>query len=287
MGAAAATARAMHLLHQGICLPDYEKLLEQGYCQLIEPGSIVFDVGAHTGRHLARFVQLVGPLGRVFAFEPLPALAQRLKRRYDNNPCVTVNVFALSNRSGHGTFRVVENGLGISGLKLREDSTDATIISFPRGRLVGGMLRRVIKLRLLGGNSIGEWAMNRGWVMVRDFPIVLDTIDAQAASLERLDFIKIDIEGAELDCLRGAGATVARHRPFISIEYGRSCYSMYGETAVSLFNWACEKDYLLSDLFGNIVEDEAEWLRVCDVSFWDYYLLPKERRDFWRSRFVS
>jgi len=283
MGAAAVTARAMDLLHHGVCVPDYEKLLEVGYSRLIEPGNVVFDVGAHAGRHLAPFVQLVGPQGRVFAFEPLPGLARLLTRRYDDNPCVTVSALALSNRCGEATFRVIENGLGLSGLKLRAYGAGATPIWLPTGR-VGGMLRRAIQVRL-GRFSIGEWALSRGRMIVRSLPVVLDTIDAQAALLERLDFVKIDVEGGEMDCLRGAEATVARHRPFISIEYGHPTYSLYGETILSLLNWARERRYLVSDLFGNIVEDEAEWLKVCDVSYWDYYLLPEERRDFWRSRF--
>jgi FkbM family methyltransferase len=288
MGAAAVTASAMHLLHQGVCVPDYEKLLEGGYSRLIEPAHVVFDVGAHTGRHLDRFVQLVGSQGRVFGFEALPGLAQQLKRRYQTNPCVTIRAVALSNRSGEATFRMVENGPGVSGLKRREPGPGGLVLRLPANRIVGGLMRRILQHHPFGRfSNLGQVLMRKGWMIVRDFPVKLDTIDAQAALLERLDFIKLDVEGGEMDCLRGAEATVARHRPFISIEYGHTSYSLYGETILSLFNWARERRYLLSDLFGNIIEDEAEWLEVCDVSYWDYFILPEERRDVWQSRFSS
>lgn len=285
MGAAAATARAMDLLHQGICIPDYEKVLTNGYSRLIEPGNVVFDVGAHTGIHLDRFVELVGGQGRVFAFEPLPGLARLLTRRYGEDPRVTVKALALSSRPGAATFRILENVLSQSGLKQRGLGDDVVVIQLPANRIARGVLRRAIQA--FGRYSIGNWAFRRGYIIARDFSVKLDTIDAQAASLERLDFIKLDVEGGEMDCLRGAEATVARHRPFISVEYGHAGYSVYGETNLSLFNWARERRYLLSDLFGNIVEDESEWLQVCDVSYWDYFMLPQERHDFWRSKFPS
>jgi FkbM family methyltransferase len=284
MGAAAVTARAMYLLHHGICVPDYERLLEHGYSRLIEPGNVVFDVGAHWGRHLEPFVRLVGEQGRVFGFEPLPGLARALAQRYSNNPRVTIKALALSNRSGKDTFRIVENGLGLSGLKQREHSPLTSVFRLPQNRLGSALLRRA--LFAFGRFGIAAWAARHGRMIVRDLPVEVDTIDAQAASLTRLDFIKLDIEGGEMDCLRGAEQTVARHRPFISIEYGHGSYSAYGETILSLFNWARERRYLLSDLFGNIVEDETEWLKVCDVSYWDYFLLPQERKHYWETRFA-
>jgi FkbM family methyltransferase len=284
MGGAAVTARAMDLLHNGVCVPDYEKLLEASYSRLIQPGNVVIDVGAHWGRHLEPFARLVGEQGQVFGFEPLPGLARALARRYSDNPRVTIKALALSNRSGKDSFCEVENGQGLSGLKQREHSPSANVFRLPENRLGSAVLRKA--LFAFGRFSIATWALHHGWMIVRDLTVEIDTIDAQAASLARLDFIKLDVEGGEMDCLRGAEQTIARHRPFMSIEYGHTSYSIYGETILSLFNWARERRYLLSDLFGNIVEDETEWLKVCDVSYWDYFLLPEERKDYWNARFA-
>src|SRR6185312_12382199 len=40
--------------------------------QLVRPGSVVIDVGANIGHYTLRLAQLVGPEGRVYAFEPMP-----------------------------------------------------------------------------------------------------------------------------------------------------------------------------------------------------------------------
>ena len=46
-----------------------------------------------------------------------------------------------------------------------------------------------------------------------------DTIDAlvQRGEIERVDFLKVDVEGADLDVLRGAAATIAQQRPRLAI----------------------------------------------------------------------
>jgi FkbM family methyltransferase len=280
MGNAAAVAKAFHKLHQGVAIPYYEKLLDHGYSRLVERGHTVFDVGAHSGLHLDRFVTLVGAEGRVFAFEPIPRFARYLAARYRESSNVTVKPLALSDAAGSATFKVVEGALEQSGLRERDQGavrrSDGRLGALAV-RLANGVLRRTGLSRHI----------KRRPIAVRDIVVDVDTIDAQAAVLERLDYIKIDVEGGEMNCLRGAQRAVHRHRPFISVEYGRSGYAAYGETALSLFEWSQQNRYLLSDLFGNLIEDESEWLEVCDTSYWDFFLLPQERREFWKSRFQS
>lgn len=285
MGAAATVARAMLRLHNGVVVPDYERLLAQGYRQFIESGHTVFDVGAHGGLHLTNFAELVGPQGRVVAFEPIPAFASALAAQFAGNSAVTVKPLALSRQAGTATFTIVENGLAQSGLRQRSYDRDGAVMRMPQNRIAAGILRRAMHAGTRF--NLGRWAFARGYVFIRDIAATVDTIDAQAKDLPRLDFIKIDVEGAEMDCLRGAEAAVARCRPLIALEYGRSSYAMYGEQAATLYRWARQQRYLVSDLFGHVVEDEAEWLKVCDVSYWDFFLFPEERRDDWIARFSA
>ena len=115
--------------------------------------------------------------------------------------------------------------------------------------------------------------------------VTVDTLDRQTADLEQLSYIKVDIEGGEVDCLRGGRETIMRLRPFISVEYGAPGYSVYGHTALTLFTLAQELNFLISDLFGNLIETESDWLNICDLSYWDYFLVPAERIDDWKSNF--
>jgi len=47
-------------------------------------------------------------------------------------------------------------------------------------------------------------------------------IDLPSLELERLDFLKLDVEGMEVDVLRGARAVIERHRPVMLIEMIKS-----------------------------------------------------------------
>src|SRR3954451_15020604 len=82
--------------------------------------------------------------------------------------------------------------------------------------------------------------------------VQVDTLDRQLAGLELLTYLKVDVEGGEIDCLLGGQQTIARLRPFISVEYGKPSYSAYGHTARTLFDLAAKMEYVPSDLFGNL-----------------------------------
>jgi FkbM family methyltransferase len=246
VSAAIAVAKAFGQFHENIGFPDYERLLSRGYRRFLRPGQVVFDIGAHAGVHLEQFLGLVGPSGRVIAFEPIPALAADLATKYRDSSIVEVRNIALGDEPGRSGFLILHKALGMSGFRQRAGSGDQ------------------------GAEEI---------------TVEVDTLDHQAAELGRLDYIKIDIEGAEISCLRGARQTVNRYRPLISVEYGMPGYSMFGNTAMTLFEWARECGYVPSDLFGNLIARPDEWAVVCDYSLWDFFLVPEERRREWVSIF--
>ena len=117
--------------------------------------------------------------------------------------------------------------------------------------------------------------------VVQPINVRIETLDRQLADLPYLTYIKMDIEGGEVDCLAGGRHTIGRLRPLISVEYGRPSYAAYGQTALTLFEWAREMSYVPSDLFGNLIETESECLAICDNFYWDYFLVPAERIGEW------
>jgi FkbM family methyltransferase len=246
VSAAISVAKAFGQLHENVGFPDYERLLSRAYRRFLRPGQVVFDVGAHAGLHLEQFLGLVGPSGHVIAFEPIPELAADLVDKYRDSSIVEIRNIALGDKPGRSGFLILHKALGMSGFRQRAGSGDQ------------------------GAEEI---------------TVEVDTLDHQAAELGRLDYIKIDIEGAEISCLRGARQTVNRHRPLISVEYGMPGYSMFGNTAMTLFEWARECGYVPSDLFGNLIARPDEWAVVCDYSLWDFFLVPEERRREWVSIF--
>lgn len=225
--------------------PDYESLLEQRYSRWIEQGNVVLDVGAHRGRHLRRFIELLGTTGRVLAFEPLPFAFREISLLAAPN--VELHNVALSDHQGTADFVFNEGAPEESGLEER-------IYNDPS-------LKKLTRL-----------------------PCVLDTLDNYTDRLDRVDFVKIDIEGGEIDCLRGAAQTLRRFRPLISVEYGYPSYSVYKHTKHTLFDLSAKHDYVLYDLHLNLLADREDWDLACDSVYWDYFMVPAESQDLFRRK---
>jgi FkbM family methyltransferase len=83
---------------------EYEKRLL--FEKMVRPGSVVFDIGAHVGFYTLLASTLVGPLGKVFAFEPVPENLCFLKEHLRLNRVINVAVIekAVSDRSGVAAF---------------------------------------------------------------------------------------------------------------------------------------------------------------------------------------
>lgn len=174
-------------LHESGTIPDYEAILEKSYRRLINKGDAVIDIGAHGGRHTAPFAELVGEKGRVIAFEPLPEKAAILRSRFFQLGQVSVREVALGDKNGQFEYNRVENAPEESGLKQR-------IYNIPDPKI-----EKII--------------------------VSVTTLDQECGALDRIDFIKIDVEGGEIDCLNGCKAILQKFRPFISVEYGYPAYS--------------------------------------------------------------
>lgn len=91
------------LIHAGVLPLDFESILRTQYQKWIRPGDTVFDVGAHTGKHLQSFIELVGPSGTVVAFEPIPFAHYHINTTYGASN-VTVHNVALSEETGKAAF---------------------------------------------------------------------------------------------------------------------------------------------------------------------------------------
>jgi FkbM family methyltransferase len=83
--------------------------------RILESDSCCIDIGAHRGSILKEMVQ-IAPRGRHYAFEPLPSLAEHLRRRF---PGVRVYEAAVSDYTGTAEFIHVENAPAYSGLRQR------------------------------------------------------------------------------------------------------------------------------------------------------------------------
>lgn len=136
---------------------------------LLLPGSIFLDVGANAGFFSLIASDLVGPCGRVFAFEPNPVMHARLARTLGANGVANVTLHQLALGSEPGVLPLYAN-------------------SEP-------------------GNSTASmvWAGQSSQVQV-----AVDTLDRfiEREGLERIDLLKIDVDGLEPQILKGGLASL-------------------------------------------------------------------------------
>jgi FkbM family methyltransferase len=101
-----------------------------------------------------------------------------------------------------------------------------------------------------------------GWSGLRERPYPGDErVERITVTLARLDdvlpdgyvpaFIKIDVEGGELDVLRGARRTLAAHRPLMAIEHGLGSADYFGARPHELHGLLTELGYRVFDLDGD------------------------------------
>lgn len=151
--------------------------------RLVKPGDVAADVGAHIGAHTLALASLVGPGGAVLAFEPQARVADLLERNLRQNGLALGHVY------------VYRCALGAA----RGWASHAR----PDYRATGNF----------GGVELAPAGDQSEPVSV----IALDELD-----LRHLDFLKVDVEGAEVDVLNGARDTIKRARPVIYAENDRA-----------------------------------------------------------------
>jgi FkbM family methyltransferase len=83
----------------------YEPELTRAIMDVIKPGMTCYDCGANAGYFTLLFSKLVGPGGRVFAFEPLPKNAHHIRRHVEMNKCANVSVLEVALAGQTGTAR--------------------------------------------------------------------------------------------------------------------------------------------------------------------------------------
>jgi len=191
---------------------------------VVKPGMNCVDVGAYAGDVLAVMVA-ASPQGQHIAWEPLPYLARRLKRRF---PTVDIRSSALSDSAGDMAFVHVRSRPSYSGLRER---------TYP------------------GRESLAT------------FTVRVDRLDDSLPPGYVPHVIKVDVEGAELQVLRGGVKTLQQHQPYVFFEHGVGGADHYGTNRQDLFDFLTGQCGMrVSDINGAKPFSKDEFLAVNDRS---------------------
>lgn len=188
----------------------------------------VFDIGAHIGLYSIPASKLLRPGGRVYAFEPSVANRRYLRRHCEYNGCR--NIVIEPSVVGSETAAEVE---------FREN---------PRPDPMNAL--KAYK------NQASYRTVLRPQVSLDDF------CSAKNVSPE---LIKIDVEGAELEVLRGARRILKEGRPLVFLSLHPQRLALLGHTAEEVSRFAAEIGYRIVDVAGNPVNE---------LAFGEYLLIP-------------
>lgn len=178
------------------------------YNEFLKPGMTVVDAGANIGLHSLFFSKRVGEAGKIYAFEPSAKSFSRLMAHIRDNQLKNIEGFRLALGAKQGTAVVVDNEEDTSRTFLRSDLSD-----------------------------MGETST-----------VTVETLDlfAQFMGLEKIDFLKVDVEGFESEILAGALQLLTRHAiKVIQIELDERSLGRAGSEKSAVVSLLIKKNYAL------------------------------------------
>ena len=160
----------------------YEPYVIEQFKDYCKAGMNVLDIGANIGVYSMLAAKIVGPQGKVFAYEPYPNNCTLIRKSIIENQFNNINLFqnAVSNKE---EFILLDSEPGGSNC---------------------------------GSNSMST---NEDSDYVPEVIVQSVTIDNSLSTQTKIDLIKIDIEGFEGIAIQGMMQTLTTHRPIVFLEF--------------------------------------------------------------------
>lgn len=196
--------------HKILFAGEYEHETNYVLRKYVKLGDHVIEAGANAGTETLLLSRLVGDQGKVWAFEPVPHLHKKLQFNCELNKITNVEfeLYAIGDSDDQIDFYIADPSFVNQGMGTRY--------------------------------KIHQKVNNR--ITVEQ--VCLDTF-VNKSKIDNLNFIKMDIQGAEIDLLRGGEFAIRKHNPLIFLEAGEG-WSDLGE----LYDWLITNGheiYLLKD----------------------------------------
>jgi FkbM family methyltransferase len=208
---------------------ESERLLVKNY---VKKDMIVFDVGANIGDYSLMLSKLVGDTGKVYAFEPASSTFNKLKERLDKNNCKNILPFQYA---------------------IYSENTQIKFNEFPDDFSVWNSIG---KPEMLDPSGSGKYISIVQTEMVE--AVKLDDF-CQVNQVKSIDYLKVDVEGAESDVFQGA-INLLRNKSIKLIQFEISQKMLEGlnRQAQSTFDLLTTNGYechqiLVNGKIGNLV----------------------------------
>lgn len=168
----------------------WESWLTRYMARQVRPGQTAVDVGANYGYYSLLLADLVGTAGQLFAIEPSPDIVPLLSR-----------------------------SLLLNGFAARSE-----VLAVAAGNADGDKATLAVPAREpKNGNIVAaEFPQQDGEVR---HEVTIRSLDSLLAKVKRIDFIKIDAEGAEEAIIDGMEGIIVRDKPNMVLEYNAARYA--------------------------------------------------------------
>jgi len=192
-----------HMQSQIFWYGYYNRDIVMAMGNILHPGMVVFDVGGNIGEIALCAARRVGDAGSVYSFEPIPGLYDTLQYNLSRNGLDQAHPIPVGVSNKVGSARIYVCG---------SRGGDGTV-----------------------NEGLGTLYPSEATPLL-SCEIKLTTLDdfCNEMSIDRLDLIKIDVEGSELDVLKGGAETLKRFRPRLIIEVQRQSAEASGATDVEI-----------------------------------------------------
>ncbi len=171
------------------------------------------------GCHKGEILDIIlkySPKGTHYGFEPIPQLFNNLTEKYKDRAIILP--YALADNEGTSTFQYVKNAPAYSGIKKRKYEVDNP---------------EIIEIN-----------------------VQLKKLDDVIPSKTKIDFIKIDVEGAELGVLLGAKKLIKKYKPIIVFEFGLGASDFYGTKPSDIYNLLVDETGLKISLLKSYINGD-------------------------------
>lgn len=189
----------------------------------IQRGDYVIEVGANIGAHTLFIARRVGEKGKVFAFEPTTYARNKLLNNLRLNSELLSQVEVFDNIVTDNENNVPTRKLCSSWML--EESTQID--------------KEVVQSEAI---SIDQFAIRN--------------------SLEKLNLLKIDVDGYDYKVLRGASAVITRHRPLIYIELCEYALRAQGDSVKKIYKLLTSLGYSCIAEDGRVIDSPDDVIRI-------------------------
>lgn len=215
-------------------LGGFEVRTLKNYKKLVKVGDTVLDIGANIGAHTLPLARQVGSTGKVYSFEPTSWAFKKQLLNISLNPEIELRIQPLQ-------MMLTSNS--------QKNLPTSIYSSWPLTKIEDSSLHEIHSGLLKTTNGAA--------VSTLDEFVVLQNI-------QKINFIKIDVDGNETDVLGGAHEILRIHKPKIVLELAPYCYRENMSEFYELINILRRHDYRLYDI-NTMKELPSSTNRIIDL----------------------